>query len=76
MKYVQYDFTKGWPIGADLFYECQNCGEAIASNKHGECKCGNVYVDIGAARAGAEDESKVRIVRNGAELAPPNLWRQ
>jgi hypothetical protein len=61
--YIDHDFSKGWPAGPDLFYECQRCGELLSSIFDGECRCGNVFVDPSSARAGAVDESKVRLVK-------------
>jgi len=61
--YIPHDFSTGWPSGANLFYECQKCGGLIPSTQDGQCKCGNVYVDVGYGRAGATDESKVRLMK-------------
>ena len=61
--YLQHDFATGWPSGDDLYYECEKCGQLIPSTQDGQCKCGNVYVDVGYGRAGAADQSKVRLVR-------------
>jgi len=61
--YIEYDFSKGWPAGEDLFYECQLCGVIVSTIQDGECNCGNIYVDVSSARAGAKDESKVRLVQ-------------
>lgn len=61
--YLEHDFATGWPSADDLFYQCQKCGELIASTQDGQCKCGNVYFDAGYGRAGAADESKVRLVK-------------
>ena len=65
--YRQHDFRTGWPSGDDLFYECQKCGEVVPSTQDGQCKCGNVYVDAGYVRAGAIDESLVRLVKKPRE---------
>jgi hypothetical protein len=61
--YIEHDFQKGWPAGPDIFYRCERCGDLLPSTEYGECSCRNVYVDIDAGRAGAADESKVRLMK-------------
>jgi hypothetical protein len=61
--YIAHDFSTGWPVGTDLYYECQICGDLVPTVQDGQCRCGNVYVDASGDRAGANDESKVRLVK-------------
>jgi hypothetical protein len=63
LTYLPHDFSTGWPLADDLFYECQKCGTVVPSTQGGQCKCGNIYVDVGYGRAGAADEAKVRLVK-------------
>ena len=62
--YAKVDFKKGYPVGRDLFYECEICGDvlpALPSDEFARCKCKNITIDISSARIGAKDESKVRV---------------
>lgn len=61
--YLEYNFQSGWPSGTDLYYECEKCFALVLSTESTQCECGNVYVDAQAGRAGAGDESKVRLVK-------------
>jgi hypothetical protein len=63
LPYIDHDFSTGWPAGPDLFYQCQRCGDVLSSILDGECRCGNVFVDVATARAGAVHESRVRLVK-------------
>ena len=69
--YLSHDFATGWPSGDELFYECQKCHTLVLSTQDGQCKCGNVYVDTGYGRAGATDETKVRLVKIPRESQTP-----
>ena len=61
--YIEHDFSTGWPAGADLFYECQICGVRLSSIQDGQCTCGKLFVDASGARAGADDELQVRLMK-------------
>jgi len=47
------------------FYQCNNCWSILPSKPSGNeyCACGNVSVDIDAARAGARDEKLLRVLQ-------------
>ena len=69
-QYVDFDPKQGWPSGANLFYECKKCGGIVSSIKDGECLCGNLYVDASSGRAGASDESQVRMYKQKSATPP------
>lgn len=62
-EYVDFDPSKGWRAGRDLYYECQICGDLVHSISNSRCSCRNVLVEEDSARAGAKDETKVKLVR-------------
>jgi hypothetical protein len=51
--------------GADLFYFCEKCGEAIPSipKDNGGCQCGNIYIDKDYFRLVVEDYSNFKVIR-------------
>ncbi|MBN8711688.1 MAG: hypothetical protein J0I10_20120 [Verrucomicrobia bacterium] len=61
--YLDFDPRKGWPSRSGLFYECQICGDVIASApaEYARCRCRNFSIDVDAGRMGARDEEKVRL---------------
>jgi hypothetical protein len=63
LPYIDHDFSTGWPVGPDLFYQCQHCGDVLSSISDGDCQCGNLFVRASTARAGAVHESRVRLVK-------------
>lgn len=62
---VDFDHQKGIPCGKDMFYLCLNCRYVIQSHPetYSTCKCGNVFVDVDSSRGGANDISKLLILR-------------
>ena len=60
---VPNDFNVGWPSGSEIYYECQICSAIIPSMQDGECRCGNITVDVGYGRAGAKKLSEVELLR-------------
>ena len=61
--YIAVDFSKSYPGGKNIFYECQICGDAIMSypTELVECSCGNIKIDAGYSRMMIENESKVKV---------------
>ena len=59
------DKDKGVPGGKNIFYLCLKCRGIIPSYPEDSmsCTCGNVYVDIGGARGGADDTSQFMILK-------------
>jgi len=60
---VTFDPSLGWPNGSDLYYECLICGDIVRSSEEDECRCGNIYVDAAAGRAGAKRGQEVRLLK-------------
>lgn len=62
---LDYNHREGIPVGRDVFYLCLNCKSIIQSypDTNATCKCGNVVVDIDASRGGANDISKLLILK-------------
>lgn len=60
---IPFDPALGWPNAEDLYYECLICGDFVHSSEDDECKCGNMYVDAAAGRAGARSEQKIRLIK-------------
>jgi hypothetical protein len=64
---VRGDYTEKDKVerGADLFYLCGKCDEAIPSipKDNVGCQCGNVFVDKDYFRLVVEDYSNFRVVR-------------
>ena len=62
---VNFDQHDGIPAGNDIFYLCLNCRSIIQSypETYSTCKCGNVFVDVGAGRGGANDISNLLILK-------------
>lgn len=61
-NYLNVDFSKGYPVGADIRYECGVCGGTLPSMPEHSvaCKCRNVIVDVDAGRVAVKDGSKFR----------------
>lgn len=53
------------PVSDRTFYQCTNCWSILRSKPSDNeyCVCGNVSVDIDAARAGARDEQLLRVLQ-------------
>lgn len=64
--YVNFDSKKGYPVGADLYYECLLCGDVLASKPADDCscKCRNIMIDIGYGRFSVRYNSKIRLFRS------------
>ena len=62
---LDYNHPQGIPTGKDVFYLCLNCKSIIQSypDTYATCKCGNVVVDVDASRGGANDISKLLILK-------------
>lgn len=62
-KYIQFDPTKGYPVGDNIFYECGECGGVIPSKPQDGigCSCRNIFIDVDAGRVSIKDSSKFRV---------------
>ena len=61
-KYIEFDFSKGFPAGERIRYECGICGDSIASTPKysATCKCRNIIVDADAGRVAVKDPAKLK----------------
>lgn len=61
-NYLNFDFSKGYPAGTGIRYECGVCGSTLPSiPEHSvACKCRNVIVDVDAGRVAVKDNSKLK----------------
>ena len=64
-QYIDYDFSKGWPVKHGLYYECLICKTVIPSDikTHACCRCKNFSFDSDYGRMGANDESQIRLFK-------------
>jgi len=62
-KYMSIDFSEGYPVGKNIYYECSECNEVIPSTPIDSlsCKCGNVSIDVDAGRISINDDNQVKI---------------
>lgn len=62
---LDYNHQEGIPTGKDVFYLCLNCSSIIQSypDTYTTCKCRNVFVDVDESRGGANDISKLLILK-------------
>lgn len=53
------------PASEEIFYQCLRCWDIVPSMPPDNlyCSCRNVSVDIDAGRAGAKDESLLRVLQ-------------
>lgn len=65
---IQFDLSKGWPVGKNLIYKCLRCGNLVASFPseqnlmlNWECGCSNIVVDVG--RVAVKDKDKVQLLK-------------
>jgi hypothetical protein len=61
-NFIQFDPSRGFPVGDDINYICGMCGESLPSLPVNAvaCKCRNIVVDADAGRVSVKDESKIR----------------
>lgn len=61
-KPIQFDPSKGFPVGDDISYTCEMCGESLPSLPVNAvaCKCRNIVVDADAGRVSVKGDSKIR----------------
>ena len=52
------------PASDDIFYQCLQCWDIVPSMPSDNlyCSCKNVSIDVDAGRAGARDESLLRVL--------------
>ncbi|WP_289064374.1 hypothetical protein [uncultured Zobellia sp.] len=64
-EYINFDITKGYPAGKDIYYECGKCNDEIFSmpENFSECKCGNLILDMTMARLTVLDGTSLRILK-------------
>lgn len=67
---IEFDETKGYPYGMDLFYECQICQRIVPSlpdkknrDTEVECSCGNLIVDADAGRLYVSKPNSVKLYK-------------
>lgn len=62
---VDFNDQTGTPAGKDIFYLCLECKSIVESYpaEYTTCKCGNVFIDVDAGRGGANDNSKLIILK-------------
>lgn len=58
-NYLSLDFSRGYPAGSTIRYECGVCGDTLPSlPEHSvACTCRNVIVDVDAGRVAVKDAS-------------------
>ena len=65
--YVQVicNFTQGYPLGPDLFYQCTNCGDILPSMPGDNlwCSCYMLAIDIDAGRLALKDDGQIKLLR-------------
>jgi len=61
-KYINFDPTKGYPVGLDVYFECCLCRGTLQSlPKHSvACKCRNIIVDVDAGRIAVKDIAQIK----------------
>jgi len=62
--------TSEAPKGKNMFYLCQECGDAIPSmpKQNVGCKCGNIYIDIDYFRLAVKNFDKFLVVTKTKSL--------
>lgn len=68
-EYLNFDASKGYPTGRDLFYECTICGISIPSHPDVSmgCKCGNIFIDVDYGRVSIKREKEIKIFRENSQ---------
>lgn len=64
-KYIEYDSSRGHPVGRDLYYECVLCNGLISSWRPPDterCPCGNLHKEVGRLGTSMGDTG-MRLVR-------------
>lgn len=56
----------GFPVAADIYYECRICGDTVPSRPENSaaCSCRNIVVDADAGRISVKKKNKLLIYRN------------
>ena len=62
---LQHRAGASLPASNNIFYQCQRCWDVIPSMPADNlyCSCTNIYIDVDAGRAGAKDESLMRVLQ-------------
>ncbi|MGN6703130.1 MAG: hypothetical protein ACTHKB_09235 [Burkholderiaceae bacterium] len=62
-KYIEFNSSQGFPAGERIRYECEICGENVASMPQhaAACKCRNIIVDVDAGRVAVKDSLKMKV---------------
>lgn len=71
-RYFQIDWSKGFPAGDNLYYECLCCGESIPylPVDNVACSCENIAINVDCGRVHADEPGQVRaflVVDEGGE---------
>jgi len=64
-EYIEYDQSRGHPIGDDLYYECVRCNGLVASlpDEPDRCTCGNLRKDYSRLGCWEGGDKAMRLVR-------------
>lgn len=64
MKVIDADLTRGYPARKGLYYRCGVCGAVVESlpDDFASCACGNVQIDVGAARMSVKDQTTLEML--------------
>lgn len=62
-EYIDFNSSIGWPAGGGIYYECLKCSTVVPTDRDGDCKCHNMYVDVSCGRIGANEPDKVKPFR-------------
>lgn len=62
-KYLNFDPSKGYILGPNIFYECLRCGDVLPSQPEDGlgCSCRNIFIDVDAGRISVKDDSLLKI---------------
>ena len=63
--YVEFDPNVNLPRSADLYYECQECGDLLPSMPKDsvDCTCCNIGIDVYAGKMAIRDKSQIKLLR-------------
>ncbi|MFI4999220.1 MAG: hypothetical protein ACHQK9_05015 [Reyranellales bacterium] len=62
-QYKNFDYSKSYPAGLKLFYECGLCGDVLPSwpRDSVHCKCRNIMIDADYGRVSIRDHAQVKL---------------
>src|SRR5262245_54864674 len=70
-EYSSSDFSKSYPGGIDLSYECKRCGDVLPSLPTGfaRCKCSNIEISLEDGRMHIESHADARLLSPAMKVA-------